>query len=121
MSVEEKTCSFAVGDIFVCYPHRAGASKYPVFGKVTKITPAGKYRITFLQKLYPESEKNSSGLWGSYKVVKPDLNNLLGESVLTKWDPNYPTRLYAGERNMYFCWDIYIPSQEYMDHHDNGD
>ena len=46
----------------ICYPDTAGASRYPVFGRITKKTPTGRFRITFLRKLRPPCARNTSDM-----------------------------------------------------------
>ena len=92
----------------------AGASRYPQFGKITKVTKTGKYRINFLSNIKIDSEHNKSGVWGSHQVIKPDINNTLADSCLgTVFEGHLMSK------NIY--WTLYSDSEIYMNVFDNGD
>lgn len=115
--------TFSVGDIVVCKnPLAAGASRYPVFGKITNITKTGKFRITLVKKLYPESSKNTRDFLGLSKLIKPDADHQTGKSVLAKWIPEARAdMLYAGDKATYGSWTKYDPSSDYFDESNFGD
>ena len=95
---EETKCPFAVGDVMICYPHTAGVSRYPVFGRITKKTPTGRFRITFLTKLRPPCDRNTRGTWGSKTLVAPDLERLSTQSVRSRPGTRNGRRIYRPAR-----------------------
>jgi len=122
-SVEVK-CPFTVGNLMVCeHPRCAGASTYPVFGKISNITPTGKFRIQIVEKLRPPCEENSSGTWGSNTLIEPGQRITNRTGVLTVWTSDYPNSLYVKGKSQsaYTSWTRYNPSQKYWDQFDNGD
>ena len=126
-SVDQKS-SFNVGDIVTCTPMIAGASKYPTFGKIVKITPGRKYRIDFLESTLPPCDRNTQGTFGSRRLVKPGNQwqsnaRLYERSLLAKWRSEYPDYLYANSKYHYGYgfWYHYDPNQDYWLVHDNGD
>jgi hypothetical protein len=122
-SVEAK-CPFVIGDLMVCeHPRCAGASTYPVFGKISSITPTGKFRISLLEKLRPPCEANSSGVWGSNTLIEPEQRIVNKTGVLTIWTSDTPNVLYVKGKSQsgYDWWTKYNSSQKYWDQFDNGD
>jgi hypothetical protein len=124
----DQKSSFNVGEIVVCIPMHAGASRYPMFGKIVNITSSGKYRINLLETVFPPCDRNTEGVSGSRRLIKPgnelpDTIKLSQRSLLAKWSLEYPNELYAKSKYHHGCnfWYHYNSNQDYWAVHDNGD
>ena len=113
---------FVVGAVLVGHHlNIAGASHYPCFGRIEKITKGGAFRVVFLMKQDVVNDKNSSGEWGSRQQVKPtDVSR--SDSALARFNGNDEDEdkvdcLWSKD----YSWDLYDASKEYFDDHDNGD
>lgn len=123
-----KVSPFSVGNIVICIPRQAGATKNPRFGKISNITSNGRYRILFLETIYPHCDRNTSDTSGSKTLIVPGepLSNILPprqKSLLAQWNSEHPNMLYSNGKHHhgYYGWNLYNPDQEYWARHDNGD
>jgi hypothetical protein len=126
--MSEVRSPFSIGDIVVCTPMMAGASKYPLFGKISNIPSDNRYRILFLETTYPAGDRNTSNTSGSRKLIRP--GNLLSErlrpsqkGLLAKWNSEHPNYLFSKSKHHHGCnfWFKHNPDQDYRQEHDNGD
>jgi predicted PolB exonuclease-like 3'-5' exonuclease len=101
-------CPFRVHDIVATRP--LADSRYWRFGKISNITPGGKYRIHYLGKIYPNRE-GKTGAYEANELVMPNTTGLLAKSVLAKWDPVYSDTL----ENKDSFWNKWNPSEKYYD------
>ena len=107
---------FEVGTIVVgTLCPKAGCSNYPQFGKITKITPTGKYRITFLGEKNVDHPKNRQDQDGSYTVIIPT-DEIGDNSVLANIEEEFSSLL-----SKEYYWEIYDEKKEYGNFYDNGD
>jgi hypothetical protein len=102
-------CPFRINDIVTTRP--LSDSRYWRFGKISNITPGGKYRIHYLGKIYPNRE-GKTGAYEANELVMPNTTSgLLAKSVLAKWDPAYSDEL----QNKDSYWRKWNPSEKYYD------
>lgn len=111
----------------VCeHPMTAGASIYPKFAKITKVTPTGKFRLAYLYKSYPECKDNSSGNWGYRRLTVPtnekSMIGLLVKHPDSSWQIiDKDSTLVGPNKHTDAIWRKYNPSVQYWDEFDNGD
>lgn len=123
-----KISPFSVGYVVVCTPMIAGATKNPRFGRISNITSNGRYRILFLETIYPHCDRNTSDTSGSRRLIVPGepLSRIFHprqKSLLAQWNSEHPDTLYSNSKyhHGYYVWNLYNPDQEYWARHDNGD
>lgn len=123
----DQPVEFKIGDIVVCErPITAGASRYPKFAKITKITPTGKFRLAYLYKSYPECKDNSSGNWGYKRLTVPtDEKSVIGLLVKrpdSSWQVINKDHVLVGpDKHTDAVWIKYDPFFQYWDEFDNRD
>lgn len=119
---------FSVGALVMSNgPPRAGCSSYPTFGVITKITPAGKWRIAHVAKERYDHPTNSFDQSGSKHAVRPNASLPASDKTwLARDEPSdhgHPPHDYivSGSKHDWQTWLVYDSSQIYYDHYDNGD